>query len=383
MIAGENATMAGLVGADLRLGAAAHGAVRSDPADLTVEVDQTDRANWDRIASDFADVSYEQTSAFADAKWGGERTSTLVVRESGRAVACARLVILRPPLLRTGLAYVKFGPLWRRADQPADPRRLRRVLAALCDEYCRRRGHMLTVLPRPSPEHNDAEAQILGEAGFRPRAPLIDPTRYLVDVSLAPKEQMASLGQKWRYNLKKAMKAGLSVALAGLEEGIDEFGEMHRTMVARKRFADRDAVEVRLRGMAASLPPPLRPAIAFARKDGRALAGAVVGRTGEVPVYLFGGSRDEALDLNAGYLLQWWIVNWLHEQGDRWYDLGGGAMEPRLEQFKRGLVGKAGRCLAMPGEHDFWSGPSGRVAGELVYRARDVQRMVRAALGRR
>jgi hypothetical protein len=58
-------------------------------------------------------------------------------------------------------------------------------------------------------------------------------------------------------------------------------------------------------------------------------------------------------------------------------------MDARLEQFKRGLVGKAGLMLAMPGEYDAWASISGRLAGELIYKARDLQRVTRAALSRR
>jgi hypothetical protein len=292
-------------------------------------------------------------------------------------------VLLRPPVLRAGLAYVKFGPLWRPLGKTGDPQNLKLVLDALVDEYCRRRGHRLTVLPRPSPDHNDIENQVLLEAGYRPRAPSIDPLRYFVDVGLDPDRQMKSLGQKWRYNLKKALQTGVTVGVTDLDGGVEAFAAMHREMVARKGFADRDAVEERLHGMAASLPSALRPVVVFAGRNERKLAGAVVGRAGDVSAYLFGASRDEGLQLNAGYALQWWIVNWLREQGARWYDLGGGALEPRLEQFKRGLVGKAGRLHPMPREYDFWTGVSGRFAGELVYRVRDAQRLARAALGRR
>jgi hypothetical protein len=377
-----NASLAGPLVADRRCTVDVKPGVRSAPENLTVEVDRTAPGTWDRIVAGFADASYDQTSAYADTRWGRERISTLVLRDGGRPVACARVVIIRPPLLRAGLAYVKFGPLWRSTNAPADPMVLRSVIAALVDEYCHRRGHRLTVLPRPSPEHNAVEEEVLRSSGFQPRASL-DPIRYLVDVSLAPEQQLASLGQKWRYNLRKAQQAGLEIASAELEVGIDEFAAMHTAMVARKRFSNRDEVDVCLRAMSAGLPIPLRPTIVFARKDGRALAGAVVGLTGDVPVYLFGASRNEALHLNAGYLLQWWIVNWLRDIGHRWYDLGGGAMDARLEQFKRGLVGKAGLMLSMPGEHDAWAGVSGRLAGELVYKARDLQRLTRAALGRR
>ncbi len=38
--------------------------------------------------------------------------------------------------------------------------------------------------------------------------------RYVVDVSLDDEARLAAFGQKWRYNLRKAMKAGLEFTLA-------------------------------------------------------------------------------------------------------------------------------------------------------------------------
>src|SRR5688572_17923868 len=142
-----NASLAGPLVADRRCTAGVKPGVRSGPENLSVEVDRTAPETWDRIVAGFADASYDQTSAYADTRWGRERISTLVLRDGGRPVACARVIILRPPLLRAGLAYVKFGPLWRSTNSPADPMILRSMIAALVDEYCGRRGHRLTVLP--------------------------------------------------------------------------------------------------------------------------------------------------------------------------------------------------------------------------------------------
>jgi hypothetical protein len=77
----------------------------------------------------------------------------------------------------------------------------------------------------------------------------------------------------------------------------------------------------------------------------------VVAVCGDTAFYVFGATDDAALALNAGYALQWWIVEWLSTLPVRWYDLGGEALDAGLRQFKKGLVGKARRRRR--GEREF------------------------------
>ncbi|WP_169738500.1 lipid II:glycine glycyltransferase FemX [Afifella pfennigii] len=327
---------------------------------------------WNRLIADYEDASYEQSASCGEDSWGSRRLSHLVLRRQGMTLAAAQVVILR--VGGRGLAYVKFGPMWRRRDEPAEPAIYRRMLAALVAEYCDRQGHLLTVLPRPHAQYTEAETRMLAEAGFAVRRKMVDPNRYLVDVSLGEDELRQSLAQKWRYNLKKAA-ANLQTHLCDDEEGRATFRRLHQEMVARKRHDDRDALHLVPRLMA-EMPEALAPHTVLTWHEGRPVAGAVIAVLGDTAYYVFGASSEEALALKAGYALHWWIAGWLREQGVTWYDLGGEASDPGLKQFKKGMVGKGGAIVAIA-EHDRWTRLGGRIASDLVFRFREMRRRIR------
>jgi GNAT acetyltransferase-like protein len=347
-------------------------AVAGRPA---VEFDTVATGEWDRIVGDFADGSYEQTACYADARWGSSRTSHLLLRRAGVPVAGARVVMLGLRGLPSGLAYVKFGPFWRRRDADPEPPLYRLVLSALVDEYCGRRGHCLTILPRSTPDFYAEECQALDELGFAVRRPMVDPRRYLVDLRIGD-ARLEALDQKWRYNLRLALRADIDCRLADGDAGFAMFGAMHAAMVGRKRYRDTDRLDV-LPELTRRVQPSMRPHVVVASHDGVPVAGAVVAVCGDTAFYLFGASTDAALPLRAGYALHWWIVSWAADRGARWYDLGGEAMSEGLRQFKKGLVGKRGAVLTMRGEFDRWTSRRGRLVADCIYALRDLGRTTR------
>jgi len=346
--------------------------------DFTVEVDTLAAADWDRMTAGFADASCDQTACWVDRRWGTRRSSHLVLRRHGTPVAAARVVILEWPGLRRGVAYVKFGPMWRPRGMEPDLAVHRRCMDALVEEYCGRRGHCLSVLPRMTPGYYQEECEALGGLGFTVRRAMPDPNRYLVDVTLDPAEQMPSLDQKWRYNLRQALRNGIECRLGDTEEGLATFTALHARMVSRKQFSDTAAVHL-LPALASGLPETLRPRIVLAFHGQKPVAGAIVALAGDTAFYLFGASDDAALGLRAGYALQWWIVAWLSQSTVRWYDLGGEAFEPGLRQFKKGLSGKRGAIVSARGELDRWTSRGGRLAADAIYGLRRLQRAFRSA----
>jgi hypothetical protein len=335
-------------------------------------------ASWEEIVSAFDDASYDQTNSHGAHLWGQEKVSQLVLRRDGAVVAAAQVVLLRPPLVGRGLAYVKFGPLWRRKHEPADPAVLTAMLEALQAEYAARRGLLLTVLPMPDPVHHDRWRSCLDTLGFRQRRRMSDPNRYLVDLSVGHDEQYRSLQQKWRYNLKKALAHGLT--MRRVEGGLETFDALYRSMVARKRFADHSGVDA-LDDLCSKLPPSIQPELYVGEQEGRPTVGAVVGLIGDTAYYLYGATDDRALASKAGYALQWWIVGQLEGRA-RWYDLGGEAGESGLRQFKKGLVGKRGVILPMLGEFDFWTSSLGRMSGDAVFAVRAARHSARQLVRR-
>ncbi len=325
-------------------------------ANYRFEVVEDIGPTWDAMAGGFADVCLEQMAAYAVPRWDPSRLCGVLLHEAGspEPIAMALAVLATIPLFDLGLAYVKFGPLWRRHDRPADPAVLEAALEAVKHVFAGDRGLVARVMPPPDSDQVGEWSKRLALAGFafHDRAP--DPDRYLVDLSLTESEQLASLGAKWRANLNKALAHRLDIREANLKESLPDFLALYRTMLARKQFVDRHNVD--------ALPPFVAAAaeasalgvrLFLAHHDGRPVAGSIVVGAGDRVFVAFSASDECALALRAGYALRWWVINRLRGSGARWLDLGGTEGDAGLRSFKLGNVGKRGRVLQIPGDYDF------------------------------
>ena len=328
---------------------------------------------WDRFAAGHADVVSEQTSVFAESRWGTHRVERIIVERAGEIIGGAVVVVVKVPASERGLAVLKWGPLWRRKDRAADPARLRLTLAALKAEYVDRRGCFLSIQPHADPDHGDMAVRALHELGFVSGSRLPFPDRYLVNVAIPAEELKTSLDQKWRYNLKKSLRNGLEISLVDADQGYPVFMELYGKMLERKQFQDSSAIGT-LADLVAHAEESLRPVFVLVRHDGRPTAGAVLGVSGDRAVYLYGATDDRALRLKAGYAMHWWIAEWLCQRSDvRWYDLGGSDGDTGLHQFKKGFCGKAGRIVATPPTFNCSRTALGALLGRSAYAARDLK----------
>lgn len=57
----------------------------------------------------------------------------------------------------------------------------------------------------------------------------------------------------------------------------------------------------------------------------------------------------------------------LHDQGVKWYDLGGNCGNDGLRQFKSGIVGKHGVIKPLPGNFDRCNSASSLVLAKLAF----------------
>src|SRR5215218_1287987 len=339
------------------------------------QVDCLTASEWDLHLAGFNDCNLFQTAAFADTARGSRRMSHLLLRRDGLPVAGVRAAIMNPPGLPIGIAYIKHGPFWRRFGTPPDESIYTDVLAAIVEEYGFRRGHMISISPRPHPDFEVVEEKLLRQAGFVPRARLRRPISYfLVNTGIGEEALRASLSQKWRYNLKRAERNQLEIRFLDPMEALPEFEALHAKMVARKQLADRDPLHV-LPNIFRQLPPSCSH-IVTASHRGETIAGAVIIMTGDTATYLYGASTEAALPLNAGYMLHWEVAKWLSKEAVKWYDLGDGF--GKLAEFKQGFVGKAGAVLQRAGEFDFAPTVRSRMIGETIYGARQAKLAVRS-----
>jgi hypothetical protein len=314
----------------------------------------------------------EQSFAFAGSRWSKLRAVGLILREEGAAepVAMALGLIATLPVLGIGLAYVKFGPLWRSKNKPADPDVLVAALDALKQEFGVRRRLVVRVLPPADPGHDWRDA--LKRANFSFHAALSDRERYLVNLTLSEDEQLTSLGAQWRANLKKASRE-LVIEEPDLASGIPAFVALYKNMLARKRFDDHHGIED-LPAIARQAGKTLGMRLFLARHHGAPVVGSVIIGSGDRVFVPFSATGDKALSLRAGYALRWAIINRLRGTNARWLDLGGAEGDAGLRHFKLGNTGKQGRVVDIPGEYDFTPNAVASAAARAIELGRDLVR---------
>lgn len=353
-------------------------------SEYEVEIDGFDRDRWDAVVRGFDDAGFHQTWSYGAARWGEPNLSHIVLRRNGQCVAAAQLAVLRAPLLRTGVAYLNWGPLWRPHGGDPDPLVFQRMLAALREHYAERRGLLLRLMPRIFDDEGDAFVSLLESEGFVPRPRLSTYRTLLLDLSLDIDELHRRAHSKFRYNLRRAPQDELQVTPLEGEEGLVVFRRVYNEMQRRKHFVDFSDIG-HLEEIQAGLPADLEPSIAACWHRGEPVAVAVTSTMGDTGVSLWHATNEEARRLRAGYVLSWWLVGWLKERGMRWYDLGGLETEGTagVNVYKASLAGKRGREVRLVGKFDACKRTSSLVTVRLAdlmretyQRARLVRRLV-------
>ena len=107
---------------------------------LSVHVDEIEAPEWSSHLCQFDDASIYQTWSYGAVHWGRGQLSHLLLKRDGPVVAMAQARVLKLPAMRTGIAYVRWGPLCRLRGGPFDAEALHQITQALKHEYVDRRG---------------------------------------------------------------------------------------------------------------------------------------------------------------------------------------------------------------------------------------------------
>jgi len=320
-------------------------------------VDRITELEWNTLLGQFADASIYQTWAYGAVCWGEKQHSHLLLKCGAEVVAAAQLRVVRLPLLNKGVAYLRWGPLWRLRGQPVEPGLLDRMLGALRKEYVERRGLLLRLLPGVF--QADAWAgeitSCLRRRGLDLETDIRPYQTSRVDVAQPLDTVRRGLHSRWRNYLKAAEKTGFTVVQGTADELYHQFTVLYREMMARKQFETTVDVE-QFRQIHHRLPEALKFQVFVCSADDRPQNALVVSALGESAIYLLAATGNAGLNGRGAYLLQWRALEWLHQQGIRWYDTGGINQEknPGGYQFKSGLGGREVSHLGRFELHDNW-----------------------------
>ena len=305
------------------------------------EVDSIGKEEWTEILQEFDDASIYQTWSYGGVRWGREHLSHLVLRRGEEIIGAAQVIVKTLPIIGGGIAYLPWGPMWRRKEREIDPGVWKMMLRSLREEYVRRRGLFLRLMPNVSENGDHEFAAVLQNEEFE-RNPSGSPYRtFLVDLQPSTSETRKRLDQKWRNQLNRAEKNGLEVIEGSGEELYKTFLTLQQQMMQRKEYVT--AINYEEFGeIQKDLPENAKMKTMICEQEKKPVAAVVCSAIGDTGIYLLGATGNRGLDLKGSYLLQWKMMEWLKKKGCRWYDLGGIDPEgnPGVYHFKAGMGGK-------------------------------------------
>lgn len=317
----------------------------SQPSTISYQplIDHVTEPEWNRLLPLFADASLYQTWAYGAVSWGENNLSHLLLKQNDQVVGMAQFRIVRIPLLSRGIAYLRWGPLYRLRDAAAPPDLvLPALMRAITDEYARRRRLLVRILPnvfRDDPVGPPFEAAS-AQHGFQPSTAAAPYRTIRVDLAGSFGEIRKRLDQKWRNKLNGAERNCLTIREGTGDDLFAQFTAIYRDLLARKQFETTVNIDEFAR-IQRALPEPLKMRVLLCEKDGKVMAGLVGTTIGDTGIYLLGATSSEGMKAKGSYLLQWRMMQWLRECGCRWYDLGGvnAIKNPGVYQFKQGFGG--------------------------------------------
>lgn len=343
------------------------------------EIDGYDADTWSQTMAEFDDANIYQTWSYGIVRQGLGRVSHLALKRAGALVAAAQIRLFPLPVVGGGMAYVQWGPLWRRSGTPADVEVFRQVIRALRNEYVDRRRMVLRLLPW-SVDHTGELAGVLHQEGFTLSQRRGNRRTLIMDLTRTEDELRAGMRSRWRSYLNKAEKDGLSVVEGDSLELFEQSMQMYEKLRNRKGFEDGVDVQEYTR-LQAALPGNAKMRVLLCRAAGQACAAVIASAIGRIGIYLFGASNEVGMRNRGAYLLQWRTVQWLKERGCIAYDLNGinPVANPGVYQFKTGLCGKDnGTDVTFLASHDCYARSPSTIAVLTAARARERWRELRS-----
>ena len=269
----------------------------------------------------------------------------VIARDKSGSIRGTMAVLIRPvPVFPTTILYSPRGPVCD-VDDKDTLKALMEGVNALAKKY------KAYVFKMDSDVKSDDTRfkNICKELGFMlpkdsKNFEAIQP-RYVFRLYLGGRDEQAllqSFSSKTRYNIRLAVKKGVSVKLCDKSA----LGDFHRIML---ETGLRDNFIIRTKEYFERLMDSLGPhaRLYMAYLDGAAIAGTLAIGYGDKVWYLYGASSNAHRNVMPNYLLQFEMIKWAVERGARIYDfrgVSGDISEDNplygLYRFKKGFNGE-------------------------------------------
>jgi len=284
-------------------------------------------------------------------EWGDIKGRTgwkpwrLILEDDNGPWAAATVLERQLPMLKTPIFYCPRGPVVDMTDKDKLEATLREI-----EKLARQRKAILLKIDPDIPISNETVVKLLKDVGFKQvdkgkNFEGVQP-KFVFRLDITPDEDtlLANMHQKTRYNIRLAMKKGVTVRL-GTREDLPKFYEV------LKETAERDKFLIRAYSYFEDLYDTLVPAgygqLFIAEYQNKIIAGTFAFITGDKAWYIYGASSNSHRNVMPNYLIQWEMIRWAKANGCTLYDfrgVSGDLSEDNplygLYKFKKGFNGQ-------------------------------------------
>jgi len=307
---------------------------------LGTEITLKSESEWLSIIEKFEDANFYQTRTFGKHSLGGSKLEHFIVKQNGIIVGAAEVRILTVKFLNRGIAYIRWGPMWKLKNRKHDFTKLLLILKELRKEYVIKRKLKLRIFPECY-SNNKYLISIYRKAGFKLNKHHPEEKTILLDISSDLNTIRNNFKRKWRANLKKAEAMNLDIIESYNNKLFNSFFSIYTEMQKLKNFKENIDVKS-FAEMQHELPDKYKMRVFLAQQNGKpaaALVGTAIGKTG---ICLLAASNQLGRETRASFKLHLHMIRWLKDMGCEYYDVGGIDKEknPGGYRFKSGLNGK-------------------------------------------
>lgn len=284
-------------------------------------------------------------------EWGeikgrtGWKPWRMILETNGEIFAAATILERRLPFLGAPIFYCPRGPVVAMDDQE----KMEAVFQAIRELAKKTKAILLKIDPDIS-VNNRALMNILRTSGFQSlekgkNFEGVQP-KFVFRLDISPDEEtlLANMHQKTRYNIRLAVKKGVTIRI-GTREDLPEFFRV------LKETTERDNFLVRSYSYFEDLYDTLVPAgygqLFIGEYEGKVIAGTLAFITGDKAWYVYGASSNSHRNVMPNYLIQWEMIRWAKANGCTLYDFRGvsGDLDESnplygLYKFKKGFNGE-------------------------------------------
>lgn len=313
---------------------------------LISTVQENERNIWDDFVTESSDGSFLQSWIWGEfQKAAGFQVLRLKIAEknSGNLLAVCLFVERKLPF-RKSYWYAPWGPVLKESLSIEERFLALHLLRANISSFSKNNPIFLRI--EPHHEKNNDENTILERARFSMLGTGVQPKdTLLLDLRQSEDDILRGMHSKTRYNIRVAIRHGVTVSENTNEEGLKTFMTMAQEIqkLGGFHYHQFDYYQKILKVLGSE--QQVRLIVASYKNE--PLAAGIFIKFGKVYTYAHGASFKKKAHVMAPHLLHWEAILQAKKEGFEWYDFFGIAPNENpkhpwagISRFKRGFGGQ-------------------------------------------